>query len=239
MQRRAPAARLILLFLVAVLLALPALAWAGGIDAELQSRLAEAVRARAGVAPGAQVIVKGVKASNAAALKKARSVVSVELPPGEKGLGKVTASVTVSDKSGHEEDLWVTARVEVALPVVVAARDVARGVTVAPADVKLETRSGLRGEAFVDVAEVIGRQTRRPLRKGDVLDPRSVTLPIAIERGDIVDAVVSGAAFVVRSRAEARESGAVGDVIRVQLLGGAKKIVRGRVVSAQLVEVVE
>lgn len=224
--------------LLLALLVAPA-AWAGGIDAELATRVAEAVRARAGIAPDAKIEVTGVRPSSAAAWKKAKRLVAVELPPGERGVGKVTVSVTVSDKAGHEEDLWVTVRVDVALPVVVAARDIARGVSVAPRDVRVETRTGVVGEAFGDPGEVIGRETRRAVRQGEVFDPRMVTLPVAIQRGDIVDAVVAGPAFQVRSRAEARESGAVGDVIRVQLLGGSKKVLRARVVSAQLVEVTE
>lgn len=209
-------------------------AQAASIDRELESRLVEAVRERVGAG---EVRVRDVRPSNRKALAAAARVVSVTLPPGEKGTGKVTASVTVASKGGKEQDLWVTARVEIAVPVVVAAREIARGAAVGGGDVRVETRTDVR-EGFGDVGEVIGREARRAIREGEVLDPRLLTLPIVIKRGDVVSAVVMGAAFQVRSRAEARESGAVGDVIRVQLTG-SKKVLRGRVVSAEMVEVTQ
>lgn len=224
---------------LALLLVAPGPARAGGIQQELESRLAEAVRERAGISPAADIRVRDVRPSNKRALRDAARLVAVELPPGERGAGKVTASVTVADKKGKEEDLWVTARVEVAVPVVVATRDIARGASIMARDVRVEPRSDLRGEAFGDPGEVVGREARRAIREGEILDSRVVTLPISIKRGDLVDAVIMGAAFQVRSRAEAKESGAVGDVIRVQLIGGSRKVLRGRVVSSETIEVTE
>lgn len=240
-MQRSPASprRLLLLVLLATVAAATPAYGANKVADALEAKLVEAVKARLGLAAETVVRVTNVKPSDRKALAGATSIISVDLPPGERGSGRVTARVTVATKRGEESDLWVMAEVAIELPVVVAARAIRRGAQITPGDVKVERRTDLRVQAFTDPGEVVGREAKQAIREGEVLDDRLVTLPVVIRRGDLVDAIVTGKAFRVRTRAEARESGAVGDVIRVQLTGKERKVVRGRVVSAKEVEVTE
>lgn len=115
---------------------------------------------------------------------------------------------------------WVSATLDLEVPVWTAARTVDRGASVSNAlRVELMPVGTLPHDAVYADESLAGMVARMPLRAGDPVRRSSVEAPIAIERQQLVAVVARRGAVVVDTRAVALESGRVGDVIRLRNVG--------------------
>ncbi len=78
---------------------------------------------------------------------------------------------------------------------------------------------------FTDIDKVIGKQLRRSLATGQPLESQFVGDPIVVTRGDLVEVESVAGSIVVRTTGRAAESGAVGDLIGIELLPDRNRIV--------------
>ncbi|PKN54054.1 MAG: flagella basal body P-ring formation protein FlgA [Deltaproteobacteria bacterium HGW-Deltaproteobacteria-14] len=215
----------------ALLLLLLAGAPSGGADAHppVRAALEDAVRQRLRLGPSAEVAIAEIKPAEPALLKRVYRVASVELPPGERGVGRVTARVAVIARAGAEpRETWVVAKVTVRLPTVVTTRRVGRGDTLGPADVTMALMP-LDEAALGDPGLAVGRVARQVLAEGEAIRAEVLTLPTLVRRGDRVTALVTGRGFRVQTAAEALARGALGAEIPVRVT------MTGRVVTASIV----
>lgn len=203
----------------------------GSADAHspVRAALEDAVRERLRLGPSAEVAIAQIKPAEPGLLKRVYRVASVELPPGERGVGRVTARIAVVARAGAApQETWIVARVTVRLPTVVTTRRVARGETLGPADVTMALKP-LEEAALGDPGLAVGRVARQVLAEGEAVRAELLTLPNLIRRGDRVTALVTGRGFRVQTAGEALARGALGTEIPVRV------IMSGRVVTASIV----
>lgn len=149
--------------------------------------------------------------------------------PGNKG--KYTVGVKCS--SPKPWTLYVTAKVGLEGPVVVARRDLSRGTAIDAGDVQLVTQNTnqlLRGH-FDTLSQVVGRTLKRNLRRNQVVTPSLLVVQKTIHRGQMVTILAGHSGIEVRMKGKAMRNGNPGELIPVQNLS-SKKMLEARVVSA-------
>jgi len=133
-------------------------------------------------------------------------------------------------------DLWVRAEVDIEVPTVVAARPVNRGDVLTADALTLDWRP-LSDRAVTNLELAIGAVTRQPLAAGDALSGHALERPVAVERGDRVDARLTGSGYAITVEAEALARGRVGDIIEVRTKVARPASVRALVTGPRQVEV--
>jgi flagella basal body P-ring formation protein FlgA len=126
---------------------------------------------------------------------------------------------------GWSDSVWVTGR---ALPA---------GHVLAAGDVDRRWLQHTHPQAAVDFPAPLGLVLRQGRRAGAVLIRDLLTAPPVVARGSMVRLIYRRGCLTVAARAEALESGAAGDEIRVRPLD-SRRTCRGRVQGAQEVEVI-
>ncbi|MES9943736.1 MAG: flagellar basal body P-ring formation chaperone FlgA [Candidatus Thiodiazotropha sp.] len=157
-------------------------------------------------------------------------------PPGGSKMGRT--SVGVRCESPAPWSLYVSAKVGLELPVVIATRDLARGQAITKADVKLEisdTTHLLRGY-YESVDEIVGRTLKRTLRRGKVVTPSLLVVQKTVARGEQVTILAAAGSIEVRMQGKAMKNGNPGDLIPVVNVKSKKKL-QARVISEGLVRV--
>lgn len=203
--------------------------------APLATELEAAVRARAQLPADATVAVVEAVPANAALFARSTGVKTVELPEGEDGLGSLTARAHLDVPGAPDAWTWIRARVSVSVPTVVSARALSRDAVLGPEDVEIEPRPLRRGQ-LAPSSPLLGLVLRRAVRAGEPLQEGWLRAPIAIERGDRVQAIVRGPGLRVRASAESLGRGAVSEVVRIKLLGSGR-VVRAVIRGPREVEV--
>ena len=156
-----------------------------------------------------------------------------ELPDSRRIDARVRVRVTGADG----EDAWVSASLDLDVPVWTVAHTVDRGGSVQGAlMVELQPAGGLPHDVVYGDESLAGMIARMPLRPGDPVRRSSVEAPIAVERQQLVSVVARRGAVVVDIRAVALETGRVGDVIRLRNLG-SETVLSAVVTSAGRAEV--
>ncbi|MEW8307063.1 MAG: flagellar basal body P-ring formation chaperone FlgA [Candidatus Thiodiazotropha endolucinida] len=156
--------------------------------------------------------------------------------PGGSKMGRT--SVGVRCESLAPWSLYVSAKVGLELPVVIAKRDLARGQAITTADVKLEisdTARLLRGY-YESVDQVLGRTLKRALRRDKVVTPTSLVVQKTVSRGGQVTILAATGGIEVRMQGKAMKNGNPGDLIPVVNVKSKKKL-QARVISEGLVKV--
>lgn len=122
-------------------------------------------------------------------------------------------------------ELLVSAEVILLKAVVVARGPINQGQTITVRDVKLEERrfDGTEQIGLSDVSAVVGQQSKRFIRQGEMLDVRAIESKPIIRRGEVVKIIVSGGGVEIRTSGQAQAAGALGDVIAVRRDGSRRK----------------
>ena len=121
---------------------------------------------------------------------------------------------------------------------VVAARPLGRGHAIGAGDVRIEERElGAMSHGYLTaVDQAIGQTVRRPVQAGDVLTPRHVAAPLAVERGQQVTLLAASGPVQVRVEGLALADGAVGQRIPVRNMSSRRDL-EGIVRSPKVVEI--
>lgn len=115
---------------------------------------------------------------------------------------------------GHVD---VRATVSVERPVLVAARQLARGAILQAEDLTLEHQDVRRVHgALVRRAAVVGRQLTRSLAPGQAVDTQCLRVPPVVARGEPVTVVAHHGSMVVTHRGVALQTGGLGQVVEVR-----------------------
>ncbi len=130
-------------------------------------------------------------------------------------------------------------RAELAARVVVATARVPAGQPIGAGEVAL-ARHALRAldAATSDLDAVVGKSSRRALRAGQVVEPRSLAEPLLVRRGAEVSIVAKNGTVLVTTGGEALASGRDGDVIDVRN-ARTGRVIRARVTARDTVEPAE
>lgn len=114
--------------------------------------------------------------------------------------------------------VFVTAEVNVILPVLVAARPLARGQLVSAEDVQLlpTDLTRVRREFLTDMNDAVGAQVTRALPARAVIYPALLKPPLAVRKGDRVTLLAQRGSVSIQVRGEALRDGMVGAQIPVR-----------------------
>lgn len=129
--------------------------------------------------------------------------------------------VSLIAEQGHGKMLrrwYVAAQVKWISKVVVMQKDVSARTMLDESMLSIQSKNiaGLRGNFWQHTADVVGLQTLRNLRRGDVLVSSIVKRPPLIKRGDMVTILVQFNGIQVSAEGIALKSGSRGDRMPVQ-----------------------
>ncbi len=123
--------------------------------------------------------------------------------------------------------------------IVVAARPLPAGTVLGAGDLRLEQGAAAAGlsagtHAF---AEVLGRETIKPIAAGKAIEASALRTPVVVRRGEIVTVCAHASGIRVETKAKAAKDGGMGDLIDLESLGD-RRCYLARVVGPQRAVVV-
>lgn len=130
----------------------------------------------------------------------------------------------------HDKIISVTVPAQVALPpmVVVAKRPLRRDEVITEDILDYAPMSKRDGDDpsqyYSDIAELVGKQLRRSVSTGLPVSREYVGSPTVIQRNEMVEVESASGAIVVRTMARSLTSGAVGDLIDVELIPSKHRV---------------
>ncbi len=137
-----------------------------------------------------------------------------------------------------EWTVYVSVKVKVLRPVVVAARALSANQVLKASDVKtvMQDISDLRQGFILSSDNVVGQQLRYSLAMGTALTPRSLKQQKIVQRGEQVILVAQAGSMEVRMNGMAMEDAILGDKIKVKN-SSSNRVVEGVVQAPGVVQV--
>ncbi len=157
------------------------------------------------------------------------------LPPATRAWGQI--SVGVRCDSPVVWTVYLPARVSAVTDYLVAARPIRPGQIIGPEDLRLE-RGDLAAQpagALTDMSRAIGHHARFAVGAGNTLRADMLRLPPAVQQGQTVKVIGSGAGFHVSNQGRALNRAGEGESVRVRLPNG--RVVTGTARAEGVVEV--
>ncbi len=145
-------------------------------------------------------------------------------PPGASKSGHTTVGVRCNDDKPWK--IFVGAQIKQYQQVWVTVTAISRDTILDRSHVALERKeiSAHQHDYFNIDQTPIGLMTKRPLRRGDIVQERALEKPMAVKRGDRVVVIARINGLEIRTAATAMNSAATGDRIRVQNLTSKKEL---------------
>ncbi len=149
-------------------------------------------------------------------------------PPGGRRDGNTAVHIQCAGPVTWQ--LYVPATVERYTQVLVASRTLPRQHTLTSGDLRFQRIETSRhaGSYHEDKSALIGQQTRRSIRPGQIIGTQHVTQREIVSRGQRVTILAENGSIAIRMQGEALENGTLGDRIRV------KNTSSGRVVEGEI-----
>ena len=162
---------------------------------------------------------------------------SVELAD-QRFRGRIRAKLRSAQNAGSSRrtSAWITANIQVMVPVVVSTQPIAAGHSVVDYDVEMRPLRGLPHDFFQDVSALSAVVSRVRIRSGEVLRRTWVQYPMIIKRGQFVRVSVRVGGALVVSQGSAMGAARIHDRARVRLENGT--VLDGVVTPDGRVEVV-
>lgn len=169
-------------------------------------------------------------------LKACSQPLEAFMPPGGRTMGNTTVGVRCPDDGGW--NIYVSARINVFAPVLVARQPIARGDTLQKNDLELVERNiaSLPYGYYSESEAVTGMLAKRTISASTVITPQMLQAPKLVKRGQRVSVIAETGPLKIRTTGKALMDGKSGDLIRIEALGSGR-VVDGIVVSRGVVKV--
>ena len=169
-------------------------------------------------------------------LKTCSSPLEAFMPPGGRVMGNTTVGVRCPDQGGWT--IYVSARVDVYGPVLIARQPLARSTVIQDGDLELVERNlaNLPHGYYSDSEPIAGMLAKRTIAAATVITPQMLQAPKLVKRGQRVTLIAESGALRIRSVGKALSDGKSGDVVRVRA-EGSQRVVDGVVVSQGVIKV--
>ncbi len=123
------------------------------------------------------------------------------------------------------KEVYVMATLTQVQSVVVVQQQIERGNIVRESDVKIIEREGkLPSGSLTRLEQVVGQVAQRSLRPKTILQKNHIRAAWQVRRGETVSVFVRTGGIVVRTRAVAKQDGAMGDLITVEMPENKKRL---------------
>ncbi|MEM9066750.1 MAG: flagellar basal body P-ring formation chaperone FlgA [Planctomycetota bacterium] len=140
------------------------------------------------------------------------------------GMGeRIPLAISVFEDGATIVEGNVRVGVRVLKEVPIAAGDIRRGAAVRPEDISVRSEWVTPDDSLGTATQIVGAETSRRVRAGEVLGPSMLVSPLAIEKGDRVSVRCVTRGIVVTSQAHALEDGRLGDEIMLRPLGADRR----------------
>lgn len=158
------------------------------------------------------------------------------LPSGQPSAGRLTVGVRCAAPKPWR--LYVPVRITRHVEVLVAARPLPRGIALSADAIRHGRRdpTDLSGAWYTEPSQLLGLETRRAIRAGEVLSPQLLSSARLIRRGQELVLFATSGSMTVTVKGKALEDGVEGDIVRVRNLS-SDRVVEGRVVGTDKVQV--
>ena len=169
-------------------------------------------------------------------LKTCSAPLEAFMPPGGRVMGNTTVGVRCPDEGGWT--IYVTARVDVFGPVLIARQPLARGAVIQDSDLEQVERNlaNLPHGYYSDGEPIAGMLAKRTIAAATVITPQMLQAPKLVKRGQRVTVIAESGTLRIRSVGKALSDGKSGDVVRVRA-EGSHRVVDGVVVSQGVIKV--
>ena len=148
-------------------------------------------------------------------------------------------SVQVTCKSGENWTILVPAQAKVFRQIAVAARTLQRGQQINEGDLDYQSldMSQYRQGFAVNKEDIIGKEVRYSINKGDAFRSSALDSPLVIKRGDEVSIEANSGAIKVITNGTAISDGRIGQQIRIKNTH-SERIVNARVMGSGKVQTI-
>jgi len=169
-------------------------------------------------------------------LKACTSPLEAFMPPGGRVMGNTTVGIRCGDDGGW--NIYISARVDVFGPVLIARQPLARGTAVQDNDLELVERNlaNLPYGYYTDSQPIAGMLAKRTIAAATIITPQMLQAPKLVKRGQRVTVIAESGALSIRSVGKALGDGKSGDTIRVKA-EGSQRVVDGVVISRGVIKV--
>jgi len=122
--------------------------------------------------------------------------------------------------------------------VVLASHSISRRTIISAEDIETDFRDiSMLGDSLIGNPEqAIGKQLYKSLRAGDIIFAHLLKAPPLVKRGDMVTIIAKSGGLQVSAPGEAKNAGAIGEIVRVKNLM-SRRILQARVVDEGMVEI--
>ncbi|MEA2079916.1 MAG: flagellar basal body P-ring formation chaperone FlgA, partial [Pseudomonadota bacterium] len=159
-------------------------------------------------------------------LKTCSSPLEAFMPSGGRVMGNTTVGVRCLDDGGW--NIYISARVDVFGPVLIARQPLARGTSIQDNDLERVERNlaNLPYGYYTDSQPIAGMLAKRTIASATVITPQMLQAPKLIKRGQRVTVIAESGPLSIRSVGKALSDGKSGDTIRVKA-EGSQRVVDG------------
>ncbi len=168
--------------------------------------------------------------------------VTVEIAPKSRNqyIGPVRYTAIISVDGLVQKSVDVSINISVFKKVLVASRKIKRGEMLNPSNLVMVRRqlSANAKDAIDDPKEALGMVAARNIPAQKVIKKKYLTPPLIVKNREAVKLIFQMGKLSIQTLGVARESGSLGDYIRVQNVD-SKKVIYGRVVGVRQVSVSE
>lgn len=185
-----------------------------------------------------QLTIKPITYSQDVTVVDGRLSFQVKSPKHNDWLGSIPFTVIVFVDGKIAKKVTVPVTIEVWSDVVLAAIPLGKYQIIESKHVRIEKMNLARvpDNAVLRMAQAVGSRTNRNIAVNSILRSDQIEQPPVVKRGDMVQMVAESKRIKISAKARAKESGAIGKMIRVQNLR-SKKTIFAQVVDSQTVRV--
>lgn len=157
--------------------------------------------------------------------------------PHNEHLGKKTLSLALFVDGKETDRVKMTGDLQLYGDVICTTKRIDRHTILTPDDIKIVRRdiSTLESSTLKSQKEAIGKRLKTSLRAGAVLSSNLIENPPLVKRGDLVTIMAQSNSLRVITQGEVRNTGALGEMVRVKNLMSRREIY-ARVLGSGVVE---
>lgn len=155
------------------------------------------------------------------------------LPAGSQLIGKTAVGVRCLEKNGWS--IFVPVQIGLTVDLLVSARQLPLGHTLQEGDIARQTTETTQLTGFTDPQKVIGKVLRYGIASGQILREDMLRLPYSVTQGQVVQLVVQGRGFSIRSEGVALNNAGEGQAVQVRVAAG--RVIGGIARAGGVVEI--
>lgn len=155
------------------------------------------------------------------------------LPAGSQFIGRTSIGVRCMEKNGWR--IFVPVQIRISMNVLVSSRQLPMGHILQTQDITRQTIEISRTAVLSDANQALGKVLRYGIAAGQMLREDMLRQPYSVKQGQIVELLVQGDAFSIRSAGAALANASVGQTVNVRSSSG--RVVGGIAQSNGIVEI--